>query len=136
MVPAIAEMTSKVSLSGHTDQAPYISGDEEYSNWELSVDRANAARRALVSAGFPEDKIGRVVGLGSSVPFVKDDPLNPINRRISMIVLNKKAEEALTQEAGPALEARATIEGRSPPLTLVSMLNGRHDTRRGFLHAR
>ena len=85
-------------------RAPYVSTDEEYSNWELSVDRANAARRALVSAGFPEDKIGRVVGLGSSVPFVKDDPLNPINRRISMIVLNKKAEEALTQEAGPALE--------------------------------
>ncbi len=104
-VPAIAQVSSKVSLSGHTDQAPYISDDEEYSNWELSVDRANAARRVLVAAGLPEDKIGRVVGLGSSVPYVKDDPLSPINRRISLIVLNKKAEEALTQEAGPALEA-------------------------------
>lgn len=106
-VPAITQVSSKVSLSGHTDQAPYISDDEEYSNWELSVDRANAARRVLVAAGLPEDKIGRVVGLGSSVPFVKDDPLSPINRRISLIVLNKKAEEALTQEAGPALEAPA-----------------------------
>jgi chemotaxis protein MotB len=104
-VPAIAQVSSKVSLSGHTDQAPYISDDEEYSNWELSVDRANAARRVLVAAGLPEDKIGRVVGLGSSVPYVKDDPLSPINRRISLIVLNKKAEEALTQEAGPALDA-------------------------------
>jgi chemotaxis protein MotB len=104
-VPAITEVSSKVSLSGHTDQAPYVSDDESYTNWELSVDRANAARRALVSAGLPEDKIGRVVGLGSSVPFVKDDPFNPINRRISMIVLNKKAEEALSQEAGPAIDA-------------------------------
>ncbi len=105
IVPAIAQVSSKVSLSGHTDQAPYVSYDESYSNWELSVDRANAARRALVQAGLPEEKIGRVVGLGSSVPFVKDDPLNPINRRISMIVLNKKAEAAIQEEAGPALAA-------------------------------
>jgi len=114
IVPVINQVSSKVSLSGHTDQAPYISADESYSNWELSVDRANAARRALVAAGLPEDKIGRVVGLGSSVPFVKDDPLNPINRRISMIVLNKKAEEALSQEAGPALEAPISPARRTP----------------------
>ena len=55
-----------------------------------------------------------VVGLGSSVPFVKDDPLNPVNRRISMIVLNKKAEEALTQEAGPALEVPVAPARRAP----------------------
>ena len=105
IVPAINQVHNKVSLSGHTDQSPYVSDDETYSNWELSVDRANAARRALVGAGLPEEKIGRVVGLGSSVPFVKDDPLNPINRRISMIVLNKHAEAALKEEAGPAIEA-------------------------------
>ena len=112
MVPAIGGVDNKISLSGHTDQAPYLSVDESYSNWELSADRANAARRALVAAGLPEEKIGRVVGLGSSVPFIKDDPMNPINRRISMIVLNKKAEQALSEEAGPAIEAQAATPTR------------------------
>jgi chemotaxis protein MotB len=89
---------NKVSLSGHTDATPFQGGEKGYSNWELSADRANASRRALVTGGMDETKVLRVVGLSSAVPLNKDDPTDPINRRISIIVMNKKAEEAITKE--------------------------------------
>ncbi|HEY8023000.1 MAG TPA: flagellar motor protein MotB [Burkholderiaceae bacterium] len=89
---------NKISLSGHTDATPFSGGEKGYSNWELSADRANASRRALVAGGMDETKVLRVVGLSSAVPFNKDDPLDPVNRRISIIVMNKKAEEAITKE--------------------------------------
>lgn len=89
---------NRISLSGHTDATPFAGGEKGYSNWELSADRANASRRALVAGGMDESKILRVVGLSSAVPLNKDDPADPINRRISIIVMNKKAEEAITKE--------------------------------------
>jgi chemotaxis protein MotB len=92
------EMPNKVSLSGHTDATPYASGEKHYSNWELSADRANASRRELVAGGMSEQKIMRVVGLSSAALFDKDDPINPINRRISIIVMSKKAAAALDKE--------------------------------------
>ena len=94
------QVPNKISLSGHTDAAPYIGGGKGYSNWELSADRANASRRELISGGMMPDKIVRVVGLSSSVLFNKDDPLSPVNRRISLIVMNKKAEEAAQHDGG------------------------------------
>lgn len=93
-------MPNKISLSGHTDALPYSSGERGYSNWELSADRANASRRELIAGGMDETKVLRVVGLSSAVLFDKLDPLNPINRRISIIVMNKKAEESATNEGG------------------------------------
>jgi len=95
---ALNEVPNRVSLSGHTDAAPYPSGEKGYSNWELSADRANASRRELVAGGMSENKILRVVGLSSAVMLDKGDPFNPINRRISIIVMNKKAEEAITKD--------------------------------------
>jgi chemotaxis protein MotB len=94
------EMPNKISLSGHTDAQPYVTADRRYSNWELSADRANASRREMIGAGLTEDKIVRVVGLSSAVLFDKAQPLNPINRRISIIVLNKRAEEAALKDGG------------------------------------
>ena len=94
------EMPNKVSLSGHTDAQPYVTSDRHYSNWELSADRANASRRELISGGLAEGKIVRVVGLSSAVLFDKTQPLNPINRRISIIVMNKRAEEAAAKDGG------------------------------------
>jgi len=85
------QVENRVAISGHTDNAPY-SGRSGYSNWELSTQRANAARRALVSGGLHDDKLSRVVGLSSSVPFDKTDERNPINRRISIVVLSTAAE--------------------------------------------
>lgn len=101
------EVPNKVSISGHTDAALYGGGAKGYSNWELSADRANASRRELIVGGMAEEKIVRVVGLSSAVLFKKEDPLNPVNRRISMIVMNKKAEEAASHDGGTVGEEPA-----------------------------
>jgi chemotaxis protein MotB len=103
---------NRVSISGHTDLKPYL-GRSNYSNWELSADRANAARRALEAGGLIAPKIARVVGLSSSVPFNREDPQDPINRRISIIVMTKQAEESvLKTDAPPPPTVHA---GSAPP---------------------
>jgi chemotaxis protein MotB len=94
------DMPNKISLSGHTDATPYSTGDKGYSNWELSADRANASRRELIAGGMEESKIVRVVGLSSAVLMDRQNPANPINRRISIIVMNKKAEETAARDGG------------------------------------
>jgi len=94
------EVPNKISISGHTDAAVYGGGSKGYSNWELSADRANASRRELIAGGMSEEKIVRVVGLSSAVLFNKEEPLNPANRRISMIVMNKRAEDAAQHDGG------------------------------------
>ena len=94
------DVSNKVSISGHTDAALYGGGNRGYSNWELSADRANASRRELISGGMADEKIVRVVGLSSAVLFNKEDAMSPVNRRISLIVMNKKAEEAATHDGG------------------------------------
>jgi chemotaxis protein MotB len=92
---------NRLGLSGHTDATPYAGGEKGYSNWELSADRANASRREMIVGGLAEGKVLRVVGLSSSVPFDKPNPVGATNRRISIIVLNKKTEEAITHEGTP-----------------------------------
>ncbi len=82
----------RLVLSGHTDASPYAGGERGYSNWELSADRANASRRELVAGGLGEDRLVRVMGLGSSVPF-EADPLGPLNRRMSILVLGRIGQE-------------------------------------------
>jgi len=96
------DVDNRISLAGHTDAAPYALGERGYSNWELSADRANASRRELVAAGIDEGKIVRVVGLASSVPFNDANPLDPSNRRISIVVLNKESEEQLLGQPATA----------------------------------
>ncbi|MBE7527477.1 MAG: flagellar motor protein MotB [Nitrosomonas sp.] len=93
------DVGNRISLSGHTDATPYPSGEKSYSNWELSADRANASRRELIAGGMNPEKMLRVVGLSSAVMFDREDPFSPFNRRISIIVMNKKAEEAITRES-------------------------------------
>ena len=97
---------NKVSLSGHTDAVPYPDGPASYSNWELSADRANASRRELIQGGMDEGKVLEVVGLGSAVLYDKSNPLNPINRRISIIVLNKKSQDRI-EKAAPVITPNA-----------------------------
>ncbi|MEN5273925.1 flagellar motor protein MotB [Stenotrophomonas lactitubi] len=98
---------NRISLTGHTDITAY-SAARGYGNWELSADRANAARRALIDGGMDDSKITRVVGLSSSVLFDRTDPQNPINRRISIVVMTKAAEEAALAGAGPQVGLSAT----------------------------
>jgi chemotaxis protein MotB len=92
---ALGGVENRISLDGHTDQAPFAGGLQGYSNWELSADRANASRRELVASGMPEDKLLRVTGLASSTLLDSANPTAPINRRISILVLTREAEERL-----------------------------------------
>jgi chemotaxis protein MotB len=103
------EVENKVTLSGHTDAYAYQNSQRGYSNWELSADRANASRRELIAGGMNEDKIYRVVGLAASMPFNAQDPMDPANRRITIIVMNKDAEERLTRGGGQ-IEAEGSEE--------------------------
>ena len=95
---ALNEVQNRIALSGHTDAMPYAGGEKGYSNWELSADRANASRRELIAGGLAEGKVLRVVGLASSVPIDAADPAAATNRRISIVVLNKKAEDEITRD--------------------------------------
>lgn len=115
---ALNGVENKISLDGHTDRAPYSNAARGYSNWELSSDRANASRRELVAAGMPDDKLARVVGLASSSLLDAQAPLSPTNRRISITVMTREAEERLmgtgrtpaTLDPAPAAEqAKATV---------------------------
>jgi chemotaxis protein MotB len=83
---------NRLSITGHTDTTPYA-GTRGYTNWDLSTDRANAARRALESSGLETDRIARVVGLASSVLFDKQNPRSAVNRRISIVVMTQQAEQ-------------------------------------------
>ncbi|MES2263097.1 MAG: flagellar motor protein MotB [Pseudomonadota bacterium] len=102
------DVPNRIGLSGHTDSIPYLS-DAGYSNWELSADRANASRRELIRGGMADSKILRVVGLAGAAHLDRKDPFNPINRRISIIVMNKKTEENVMRD-GAKIEVGTETE--------------------------
>lgn len=106
---------NRLSLSGHTDAAQFSGGDKGIGNWELSANRANAARRELVAGGLDEFRVLRVTGLASTIMFDRNDPLNPINRRISIIVMNKKAEMALLSDPGEGSDLHIGSEEKNLP---------------------
>jgi chemotaxis protein MotB len=113
----INEVPNHVSLTGHTDATPYSRERQDYSNWELSADRANAARREMVVAGMPEKKFGRVVGLADSVMFDKENRFNPVNRRISIVVLNKATERAIgLDEEAPVVTPPSPVAPAAPAI--------------------
>ena len=109
-------VSNKLSITGHTDKAVFgkgiieyetVDGEvlrKQYSNWELSGDRANAARRELVKGGLPIGQVGRVVGLASTILFDKKDAYSPANRRISIVVLNKATLESIAKNEGKTIE--------------------------------
>lgn len=110
----IATVPNRVSIAGHTDARTYRSGRTDYSNWELSADRANAARRAMAQSLPVDVKFGRIVGLADSVPYDREDPFNPANRRISIVVLNAATERAIGLREG--LETKADRDTQAPDL--------------------
>jgi len=91
----LMDVPNRLTLEGHTDAQPFPGGDRGYSNWELSADRANASRRELIAGGLSDDRVLRVQGLASSQPFDDKDPTAPTNRRISIIVMNRDAEDRM-----------------------------------------
>jgi chemotaxis protein MotB len=111
----LAEVPNRLTLEGHTDAVPFSrnsphanasahasahanahangKAEQGYSNWELSADRANASRRELLGGGLPEDQVLRVQGLAASNPFDRSDPTAANNRRISIVVMTREAED-------------------------------------------
>ena len=113
---ALNGVENRVSLAGHTDAVPYGNSERGYSNWELSSDRANASRRELVAAGMPDAKLGRVVGLAASDLLEPDNPRSAANRRITITVLTREAEERLMGKGIPTVTStELTIEKRENP---------------------
>ncbi|MCK9508897.1 MAG: flagellar motor protein MotB [Pigmentiphaga sp.] len=113
LVKTLNGIENRISIEGHTDATPYAGGEVGYSNWELSSERANTARRAMVNAGLPIGKVLRVIGLADSVALNAADPRAPENRRISIVVLNKRSEALLKQgglsEVSPALPLNGSV---------------------------
>jgi len=126
--PVLNEVNQSITLLGHTDATAYAGGLGGYSNWELSSDRANASRRELVVGGISPDRIVRIAGLASSVPFNPDDPADPMNRRISIIVMNKVAVDRMynreqNQVTAPDAEGvQDALDGKAAPARQLSPL--------------
>ncbi len=112
----LSEVPNRLTLEGHTDSQKFAAGDRGYSNWELSADRANSSRRELVLGGLTEDRVLRVQGLASSTPFDRNDPAAPTNRRISIIVMNREAEDRVLR---PKAELSADAAEAPPPAQLA-----------------
>jgi chemotaxis protein MotB len=112
----LVEVPNRLTLEGHTDAAAFSAGERGYSNWELSADRANASRRELVIGGLPDHRVLRVQGLASSQPFNAGNPMHPQNRRISVIVMNREAEDRMFHTAPEMAEALAPA---TPPPSSV-----------------
>jgi len=106
---AVSKMPNRLSVSGHTDSIPF-SNDAAYGNWELSSDRANASRRALIAGGVAPERIATVVAKADTDHLFPDDPKSPRNRRVSIVLIR---EQPLG--AGPAVPAApAGASGTSP----------------------
>lgn len=108
---SLKEIDNLISLSGHTDATQYSSGLRGYSNWELSADRANASRRELVIGGMPQNKLKRIAGMAETNLLDAQNPSNPINRRISVLVLNY---EAATRLIGDGTKITLQKEAATP----------------------
>ena len=99
IAPVLNGIPNRISLSGHTDDFPYATGEKGYSNWKLSADRANASRRELVAGGLDDGKVLRVVGMAATVCALPTaDRMTPSTVAISLLVLNQQAEQAILHE--------------------------------------
>lgn len=110
MANVLQDIPNKISIYGHTDSVPFGSDFAQYTNWELSTDRANAARRALVEGGLPAQQFAQIIGMGSSLPLLPDTPEAAANRRLVIMVLNQAAERRIVEGT---LESE--LEGGAPP---------------------
>ncbi|MGM0475624.1 MAG: flagellar motor protein MotB [Pseudomonadota bacterium] len=107
----LGRVTFRIVVAGHTASVPYEGSRSNYNNWDLSSDRANAARRALINGGLPENRIERVTGLADTVPYDARNPMDPVNRRISILVTPREVE--LRREAPQRSRGSEFLEGLS-----------------------
>ena len=119
----LTDVPNRITLEGHTDAQPFVGGERGYSNWELSSDRANSSRREVVAGGLPEDRMLLVQGLASSKLFVPAQPESPMNRRISVIVMNREAEDRLLKllpNQGEPDPGGAPVAEADPPAAMLA----------------
>jgi chemotaxis protein MotB len=122
----LAEVPNRLTLEGHTDATPFSGGQRGYSNWELSADRANASRRELLAGGLPDDRVLRVQGLASSQLMVRERPDDPVNRRISLVVMTREAEDAIFRpQLALKPDAEPSIKPERPTLVSSQPVLGR-----------
>jgi chemotaxis protein MotB len=119
----LSEVPNRLTLEGHTDSQPFSGGERGYSNWELSADRANASRRELLAGGLPDSRVLRVQGLASSKLLDTKDSKSPVNRRISIIVMNRDAEDAVLKNLTD--EDDVPSDAASEPMASSSVPAGR-----------
>lgn len=101
LAPMLMTVENRLSITGHTDSDPYAKQHpEDDINWELSARRANAARQALMEAGIPKTQIAQILGMGDTAPLDVENPESDINRRIAIVLLNKKSEEGINSRSG------------------------------------
>jgi len=114
----LSKLPNKIVIEGHTDSTPY--GRVDYSNWELSADRANAARRILADSGLDATRISQVRGFADQRLLLKNDPTNPSNRRISIIVRNQGLDENEEKMATPqATTQQASAKSERPAAVML-----------------
>jgi chemotaxis protein MotB len=90
---SLKETPNPIRIEGHTDAVKYGNGETGYTNWELSTERANVARRELIAGGLDSNQVVQVIGFANTVPLNPEDLADPLNRRISITVLNKKPKQ-------------------------------------------
>jgi len=114
LAPMLATLEHRLSISGHTDSSK-VAGvrDEDDVNWRLSSMRADSARRALMEAGVPKEQVAQVIGMGDTAPLKSDDPTNPINRRISITMLNKSSDQSVKDRAGSGVDVEFVNDGEA-----------------------
>ena len=123
----LTQVPNRLTLEGHTDSQPFAGGERGYSNWELSADRANASRRELAAGGLADERVLRVQGLASSQPIDVADPRASSNRRISIIVMNRDAEDRMFRTAPEVAEAIGAESIVAPIVTPVAPMVSRSD---------
>ena len=133
LAPVLAEVDNRVMISGHTDSVPYPDGN--YTNWELSGDRAQMARRVMVSGGLPDNHVAEVVVMGDTALALPDDPAASANRRIELLMLNSAAEAQLAAlfaagepakqpSAASATQVPARVSGAGQSLSSPAAVSG------------
>ncbi|MBU2800806.1 flagellar motor protein MotB [Acidithiobacillus caldus] len=115
IAPTLDELPNRISITGHTDALRYLNEGRGYSNFNLSAGRANSVRQILVQSGLAENKVLRVVGMGSAVLFVPKDPDSPLNRRVSIVVLSRAAEQRIIRDQ----QVEDSVENASSAQSLI-----------------
>ncbi len=117
VVAAVRRVPNRIRVTGHTDARPFRR--KGYDNWRLSVDRALATREALVELGLPETRIVEVSGKAAMDPLVRDNPYDPRNRRISILLLREHGHRPAGDGSSPAKARDSESTTPSEPVDAI-----------------